>query len=350
MHLMEAASPTFARHETFHPRYGWFRKAYAVAAESPLGFAADDAPVEIGVGKNMVRSIRFWGLAAKLIVEDPQSGNPRSPGLVPTRIGHALFGESGWDRYMEDPGTLWLLHWLLLAPRSLLPVWWLAFNEFNAVEFSDADLEAATAAHLQAVPERSQPHPSSLKKDVSALLRSYAPAERSRRTGIDDLLDCPLRELNLIGRSAAAGRHRFTLGSKPTLPPAIVAYVALDYVCRTGTGGNTITLSRLAHEPGAPGRAFKLSEAELLDALEPVIDKTDSLSLATPTGAAQLAWSQDPAAIAPGILDGYYRSEAGAVRAGHDGDQPVGEALLKQLQLDRAPERELRGVAMTGAR
>jgi len=134
MHLMEAASPTFARHETFHPRYGWFRKAYAVAAESPLGFAADDAPVEIGVGKNMVRSIRFWGLAAKLIVEDPQSGNPRSPGLVPTRIGHALFGESGWDRYMEDPGTLWLLHWLLLAPRSLLPVWWLAFNEFNAVE------------------------------------------------------------------------------------------------------------------------------------------------------------------------------------------------------------------------
>ena len=26
----------------------------------------------IGVGKNMVRAIRFWGLAAKLIVEDPR--------------------------------------------------------------------------------------------------------------------------------------------------------------------------------------------------------------------------------------------------------------------------------------
>ena len=76
-------------------------------------FGRSDAPVIIGVGKNMVRSIRFWGLAAKLLVEDPEAPNRRSPGLVPTRVGHALFGEMGWDPFMEDPGTLWLLHWLL---------------------------------------------------------------------------------------------------------------------------------------------------------------------------------------------------------------------------------------------
>ena len=67
MRLVDAAKPTFARHETFHPRYGWFRKAYAFVAEDPRIFVAKDAPVRIGVGKNMVRAIRFWGLAAKLI-------------------------------------------------------------------------------------------------------------------------------------------------------------------------------------------------------------------------------------------------------------------------------------------
>ena len=36
MRLVDAAKPTFARHETFHPRYGWFRKAYShVSADCP---------------------------------------------------------------------------------------------------------------------------------------------------------------------------------------------------------------------------------------------------------------------------------------------------------------------------
>ncbi len=347
MRLVDAAEPTFARHETFHPRYGWFRKAYAVAASDPHIFTQEDAPVMIGVGKNMVRAIRFWGLAAKLIVEDPHSPNPRAPGVVPTRIGHALFGESGWDRYMEDPGTLWLLHWLLLAPPSRLPVWWLAFNEFNAVEFTDDDLEVAITIQLDAVAEWTNPHPSSLKKDISGLIRTYAPAERSRRTRIDDLLDCPFRELNLIGRSAATDRYRFTLGPKATLPAPIVAYALLDYVSRAGTGGNTVTLSRLAHEPGAPGQAFKLTEVELLAALERVLERTEALSLATLTGAAQLAWSQAPAIVATAILDDYYCSTASDVRAGQVGDQPVDDDLVEALGLGREPGNTLRRLHAT---
>ena len=348
MRLVEAAIPTFARHETFHPRYGWFRKAYAFAAWDPQIFTRDDAPVVIGVGKNMVRAIRFWGLASKLIVEDPQSPNRRSPNIVPTRIGHALFGESGWDPYMEDPGTLWLLHWLLLAPPSRVPVWWLAFNEFNSVEFTDADLEVAAATQLEAVTEWTKPpHPSSLKKDVSALLRTYAPADRVLRAGIDDLLDCPLRELNLIGRSVATGHYRFTLGPKATLPPAILTYALLDYVSRTGTGGNTVTFSRLAHEPGTPGQAFKLTEAELFEAVEFAWKRTGALSVTTPTGVAQLAWSRDPAAVAVEVLDDYYGSASNDVSAGHDGDLPIEDDLIEALGLGREPSGAMRRLHAT---
>ena len=322
MRLVEAAEPTFARHETFHPRYGWFRKAYAFVDEDPCIFTQKDAPVRIGVGKNMTRAIRFWGSAAKLITEDPRSSNRRAPDLAPTPLGKRLFGDSGWDQYMEDPGTLWLLHWLLLAPPSRLPVWWFAFNEFHAVEFVHSDLETAITIQLEAAGEwANNPHRSSISKDVSALLRTYAPAERSSRTGVDDVLDCPLRELNLIGRSAATGQYRFTLGSKPTLPPAVLAYVALDYVARTNSSGNTVTLSRLAHEPGAPGKAFKLTEGELLAALEPTIEETDALRLISSTGATQLSWSGEPGEIGAGILDDYYRASASSVRTGYEDDR-----------------------------
>ena len=303
MRLVEAAKLTFARHETFHPRYGWFRKAYAVTKRDPQIFTREDAPVLVGVGKNMVRAIRFWGLAAKLIVEDRQD-----PGLIPTKFGQSLFGESGWDPYMEDPGTLWLLHWQLLAPPSLLPVWWIAFNEFHPVEFTDEALDQAVAVGLDSVGDWAKPHPSSIRKDVSALLRTYAPAERSKRSGhsIDDLLNCPLRELGLIRRSQATGSYRFVFGEKPTLPPEIVSYAVLDYLARVETKGNTATLSRLAHEPGAPGHVFKLAEADMFAVLQQTATITNALELASPTGAPQLSWSDDPAAVANEVLSSYY--------------------------------------------
>ena len=317
MRLVEAAKPTFARHETFHPRYGWFRKAYTFVAADPHVFSREDAPVRVGVGKNMVRAIRFWGLAAKLIEVDQRSSGCRTPGLVPTRWGHALFGESGWDRYMEDPGTLWLLHWRLLAPPSLLPVWWLAFNEFHAVEFDDNDLERAVTTQIEAVAEWNAAHPSSVRKDISVLLRTYAPAERAGRSGIEDVLDCPLRELNLIGRSVATNRYRFTLGAKPTLPPAVLAYVALDYIARMDVRGNTVSLGRLAHDPGAPGRVFKLTEDELLAALESLTGETSALALTTSMGTVQLSWSSEPSEVATGMLDRYYGCSLSDNRAHH---------------------------------
>ncbi len=314
MRLADAAIKSFARHETFHPRYGWFRKAYSVAAADPDAFRRPDAPVTLGVGKNMVRAIRFWGLAAKLITENPQSPNKRAPQIVPTRRGHALFGQSGWDPYMEDPGTLWLLHWLLLAPPSRLPVWWVGFNEFGAVEFGEPQLLQAVTRQLEATSGWAKPSNTSVKKDVKALLRTYGPAQHSRRVSIDDSLDCPLRELGLLRLSSATGLWRFSLGDKPTLPAAIALHVTLDYVDRTVGGANTITLDRLATEIGSPGRAFKLSDADLLELLQLVESDHDSLSLSAAAGVWQLSWRGDPAEIATTVLDDYYAAGGGSGR------------------------------------
>ena len=49
MRLVDAASPMFARHETFHPRYGWFRKAYASSARDPYGRRLHE-PAALNVG------------------------------------------------------------------------------------------------------------------------------------------------------------------------------------------------------------------------------------------------------------------------------------------------------------
>jgi len=315
MRLADAAVPAFARHETFHPRYGWFRKALHCAARDPEIFNAPDATVELGVGKNMVKAIRFWGMAAKLVEQGPDSSNRRAAGVFPTDFGESLFDPcSGWDTYMEDPGTLWLLHWKLLSPRSLLPVWWVAFNEFDAIEFDAAELETACRGVIASGTEWNEPSRSSLRKDVTALLRTYAPAERTTRTGIDDLLDCPLRELGLITRSPATGNFRFAMGPKQTLPPAVVACAVLDYVAFSEPTAKSVLLSRMATEPGAPGRAFRLNEAELADSLRLAVESSSGrLNLASPAGAAQLVWRGDPAELGQSVLNDYYSLDPGTV-------------------------------------
>jgi len=144
------------------------------------------------------------------------------------------------------------------------------------------------------------------KKDVGALLRTYAPPDRRRRVPIDDILDCPLRELDLISRSPGLGRYRFAVGTKITLPPEVLAYTVLDYLSRIEIGGTTVTLSRLALSPGSPGRAFKLTESEVLAGLESTVERTSGLRLVVATGGVQLAWSEDPEVLGRRILDEYY--------------------------------------------
>ena len=308
MRLQEAATPVFGRHETFHPRYGWFRKAYTCTDDDANIFNDDDATVKIGVGKNMVRSIRFWGLAAKLIVENNLDSVTKRSGLTTTEIGKSLFGDSGWDQYLEFPGTLWLMHWLLLSPQSRLPVWWIAFNEFNAVEFTDTELELVVAKHLNQNIEWRYPSASTIKKDISTLLRTYAPVHRTKTSGLEEMLDCPLRELRLIDYSKRSSKYRFAYDEKPTLPAEILIFSILNFIAYQKDEAGTIGVSRLASEPGAPGRVFKLSEYQIIEKLEAVIHQIPSLELTSSAGITQFVWVSPPGEVANQILDRYYRT------------------------------------------
>ena len=61
--------PIFARHETFHPRFGWLKKGFDKADEDDRVFSRDSAAVVLGVGKNMVKAIRYWCIAFKVVDE-----------------------------------------------------------------------------------------------------------------------------------------------------------------------------------------------------------------------------------------------------------------------------------------
>jgi hypothetical protein len=103
----------FSGHESFACRYAWLPKAYRAISEDPVAFADDErAMVQMGVGKNMVRSIRFWIEAMGVAT------GGRGKSFEVSALGHAILGENGFDPYLEDLRTLWLLHWNLSSRKE----------------------------------------------------------------------------------------------------------------------------------------------------------------------------------------------------------------------------------------
>jgi len=310
--LMSDNIATFARHETFHPRYGWLRKAVAGAAKDPELFAKPDATVELGVGKNMVEAIRYWGQAFKLVEDAPNPTRPRLPWIVPSSLGRAMFSEKGWDPYVEAPGTFWVLQWWLLAPKTRAPVWWLAFNSFNAVHFTEPALTRYILGSIELTSGWTDVLESSIKKDVDCLVRMYSTRKADQAS--DDAIDCPFRELGLIEPVPGEARtYRFAIGPKPGLPDPILAYAALDFMARTESA-STITVARLAHDVGSPGKVFKLTEGAIFESLTRFANKDGRVRLAEPAGVKQvLVGPHADADLALAVLREYYKRETGSV-------------------------------------
>ena len=60
------ARPIFSGHESFACKSHWLKRGYDFVI-ADRNFNDDDAVVHLGVGKNMVASIRFWLKAVGLL-------------------------------------------------------------------------------------------------------------------------------------------------------------------------------------------------------------------------------------------------------------------------------------------
>lgn len=263
----------FSGHQTFPFRYAWLPKGAGAVREDPEVFLQPDALVWLGVGKNMVASIRFWCEALGLLSMRGRSG-------MLTPLGELLFGSAppadprrtsrrvreGADPYLEDPGTLWLLHWQLASRPYPASTWHLAFTRWGESIFTRDDLARwlLRCAH-EGNANRSSSQ--SIRRDVDVFLRTYLPARDDRRRPLEDSFDCPLAELGLI-RRAGPGRFAFERGPRPSLPDEVLLFALADFWRYGAPDQKTLTLERVLFDPGSPGAAFKLGDRDLVEVLE----------------------------------------------------------------------------------
>lgn len=253
---------SFTGHESFPLRFAWLPKGVREATFNPDLFTREEAPTVLGVGKNMVASIRHWCLATAIMnLRDGKSGLVKVSDL-----GQALFAQDGWDPFLEDIGTLWLLHWNLVRRVERASTWHLAFTRWTAPAFTRDQLVSWLLEYVRTSPT-TRATPASLRRDVDVFVRSYTPTHPTRDLSLEDTFDCPLIELGLI-REVEPRLFAFTHGSRPSLPAEIFVFALLDHWQSRYAGQRSLSFESIHAGPGSLGGAFKLSETALAERLE----------------------------------------------------------------------------------
>jgi len=266
----ESYRPLFSGHETFALRQLWLKKALDLAvgaAAQPADyeskpksrpknvFSDESSIVALGVGKNMVASMRHWATACDVLNEI--DGIP-----APTTFGSSIFGPEGFDPYSEHPTTLWLVHWKLAGGWTLPPnrthrstTWFWVFNYIHEQSFSSQDLLRALGDYAEARGGRLSP--ATLKRDVEVCLRSYI--DRSETGTVDDFADSMLGELGLL-TVQARDEYALRRGPKATLSNGAFFYALIEFWQAFAPTTSTLSFETIAYEIGSPGRVFKLDE------------------------------------------------------------------------------------------
>lgn len=251
----------FSGHETFIVRSFWPKKGYDFVNNGGK-FSSEDAVVELGVGKNMVSSIQFWMKSLGLLEDD---------NITLTNFARFIFDINGVDPFLEDIGSIWLLHYFLVK-TEYSSIYSLIFNELRKERsvFSKNQLAAFIKRKYTEASDNSL-NINTIDKDISVFTRLYKRVDfQSLSKDFEDEVSSLMIELELISSSIEEeikeGTNKkekvewyYLHGeSRNTLPSAILLFSILDNFSDKNLG-----LKRLEIEPNSPGLVFLLSKDAL---------------------------------------------------------------------------------------
>lgn len=205
---------SFSGHETFYCKSLWLKKGYDFIQKGN-SFNDEDAVVKLGVGKNMVSSIRFWLKALGLAINDQ-----------PTELASFLFDtEHGCDSFIEDINTRWLLHYSIVH-TGIASLYNLLFTDYQREkkEFDRSSLDTYIKRKCSVLEQKNVYNANTVNKDMGVLLKNYIAPENL--ASMEDF-SALLISLNLLRR---VGKETYAFSETPAsaIAPEIILYAILD--------------------------------------------------------------------------------------------------------------------------
>lgn len=295
---------TFSGHESFQCRNLWLKKGYDYVAQNK-SFNDKDAVVSLGVGKNMVAAIRFWLKAFNIITPKDEI----------TDFGRNLLANDGWDPYLEDVASLWLLHYQLVK-NNFASTYYIIFNEFRREK-----IEFTRETYVSYLKKRNQIDTTfpftenTVGADFDVFKKMYL-STGDEPVGMEDSFAGILCELNLVksykkekpewvqGKEKVIKYDSFYIENeeRTDLPPAVFLYAVLDH----NAFGKAISLHSLEYDINGPGAIFALNRTGILEKISDITEANRDITYLDHAGIKelQLQEKRDPFTVLKQYYEG----------------------------------------------
>lgn len=282
----EITKYTFSGHDSFQCRQLWLKKGYDFVQEGK-NFNDEDAVVKLGVGKNMVSSIRFW-LKAFDIIDNKD---------IPTEFGKRLFDdEIGYDPFLEDEASLWLLHYQLVK-NEFASIYSIIFNEFRKEKlFFNKETFVNYVKRIGESNPDLNFNENTVGKDFDVFANLYKNESDSKN--VEDSFSGILSEIELL--KSRDKQYFIENSERDNLPEAVVLFSILD----NPNYGNSISLNSLEFDLNSPGSIFALNRSGLMNKISDIIDDFNDITFTDQAGIKELQFKNKADAYT--ILDKYY--------------------------------------------
>ena len=172
----------FKRNESFYIRDGWFQKAiHSISNSKENIFSGTKGVDELGIGSNMVKGLKYWLIASK-IIEATQTKSELS------ELGKLLLL---YDPYLETSFSWFLIHYNLVLNYTDAPIFNLVFNlRLNRFEKNELGKVLIEMLNEQEIKE------AYVLDDLNVFIKTYTIEDKNGDP--EDNYICPLSSLNLI--------------------------------------------------------------------------------------------------------------------------------------------------------
>lgn len=255
------------RHESFSIREGWLAKGIKNVKEYGNVFALQNATDIFGIGTNMVKSLKYWMTATKLIEEKNRE-------IMLSDFGSII---NEYDPYLEDIFSWWLIHINIITNIDDAYVYNLFFNKCNIKTFTKRELYEKLYALL--TNEKLTFNENILQDEVNMIIKTYT---------IDEKIDnpennfiCPLSELNLL-KKVDRDTYEKNRPEIRNLPFWVVYYI----ICLLLDDRDNISIDELLKEENSPAKLLNMDKNlinEYLDEMKKndliIINRTAGLNM-----------------------------------------------------------------------
>ncbi len=258
-----------SKHGTFYVRNGWPTKILDAIQTDPHIFSPNcelAAIDEIGVGRVMIRAMRYWATALGLATE-----NKSQQGIshVLTPLGQIIYNH---DPYCINIGSLWLLQHHLAQGQEYATAWYWAFHVFEGGVYTKEEFVAAFDLYLQR--EGATYATRAIEKEFDCFKNTYVvdqPLSLSQIINENTMpFFAPLRILEYDDRGRLTRRF---VQSRDIPADVFFACILMDNQAHLAEEHKQISVEQLLKDRGQVCRCFGLNYTSLIELLQQLENK-----------------------------------------------------------------------------